>query len=272
MWWAIDVLPPGMPTVLIVHNLEYQVLTQQLGNSRFLSWILKREITKQLRYEVEGFRRAGGVIFLSTTDMAWGCSQIPGLKALCVPPLFTERCRPRKRELGRKLRLGFLGDFAWWPNRQSWKWLVNDIIMKVHRSLEVHVFGRQSERLPTCNRVVAHGFVRNLSTVWDQVDIQICPIRTGAGVSIKLAESLYHRMPVLATSHALRGLECQSGSGLTILDSAEEWVSFLDSPQADLLATQSPSEQLSRQFAADRHVERLENFLLEVITGREATK
>jgi hypothetical protein len=268
MWWAIHALPPEIPTVLIAHNLEHQLLVQQLANSRFFSRIFKREIAKQRGFEIEVFRRAEGVIFLSTTDMAWGCSQVPGLKALYVPPLFTEPWIPRKREPSAHLRLGFLADFAWWPNQQNWKWLVNEIMPKIRRPIAVHVFGRQSEQLASCDRVVAHGFVHNLFTVWDQVDFMICPVRRGAGVNIKLAESLYHRMPVLATTHAIRGLDCQSGTGLSILDSAEEWVSFLDSPQADLLAAQSPSEELSRQFAVDRHVAKLENFMREAVVGR----
>jgi glycosyl transferase family 1/glycosyl transferase family 4 len=270
MLWAIKALPPDMPTVLIAHNIEHQLLAQQLGGSPFLSQVFKPEITKQRRYEIEGFRRVRGVIFLSTTDMAWGCTEVPGLQSLHVPPLFTEPPIPRKRQPSGQLRLGFLADFAWWPNRQNWMWLMNEILTKVHRSIEVHVFGRQSEQIPTCDRVVAHGFVHKLGTVWDLVDIIICPIRTGAGVSIKLAESLYNRIPVLATTHALRGLQCQSGPGLTIVDSAEEWISFLNSPQADLLATHLPSEELSRQFAADRHMEKLENFILEVVMGRDS--
>lgn len=273
MLWAIEVLPPRMPTVLIAHNLEHQVLVQQLWNSRFISRMFTRELTKQRRYEVEGFRRARGVIFVSRKDMAWGCTQVHGLQALHVPPLFTEPPIPRRRQPSGQLRLGYLADFAWWPNRQNWNWLINEIFTKVvHRSIVLHVFGRQSERIPTCDRVVVHGFVHELGAVWDQVDIMICPIRTGAGVNIKIAESLYNRMPVLATTHAVRGLDCQPGSGLAIMDSAEEWVAFLNSSQADLLATQLPSEELSGQFAADRHMQKLETFIIEVALGREATK
>jgi hypothetical protein len=33
-----------------------------------------------------------------------------------------------------------------------------------------------------------------------------------------------------------------------------------------------PSEELSRQFAADRHIEKLENFIVEVALGREPMK
>jgi hypothetical protein len=56
------------------------------------------------------------------------------------------------------------------------------------------------------------------------------------------------------------------------MDSAEEWVAFLNSSQADLLAAQLPPEKLSRQFAVDRHVEQLENFILEVALDGEVMK
>ena len=269
MGWAIDALPREMPTVLIALNLEHEVLRQQLANSLLLSRIFKQEIVKQRRYEIECFRRVGGVIFLSTTDMAWAYSHVPGLQALYVPPLFTELRIPRNRGPSAHLRLGFLADFAWWPNRRNWDWLINEILPNVRRPIAVHVFGRQSERIPTCEGVVVHGPVRELRAVWDQVDIMICPVRTGAGVNIKLAESLYNGMPVLATTHAARGLDCQSGAGLAIVDGAEEWASFLSSPQADRLATQSPSEELSGQFAADRHAKKLEDFIFKRVIGRE---
>lgn len=261
MLWALDALPPNLPTVLIAHNLEHQVLAQQVGNSRLLSKIFTREINKQRQYEIEGFRHARGVIFLSTTDMAWGCSQVPGLRALHVPPLFPDPALPRTRQPSGPLRLGFLADFAWWPNRIGWRWLVNEVLTKVDRPLTVHLFGRQSDRMPAREGVVAHGFVRELRAVWNEVDFMICPIRTGAGVNIKLAESLYNRMPVLATSQALRGLDCASGDGLVIIDHASDWASFLNSSQADRLATQTASEGVRAQFTVERHSEKLESFL-----------
>ena len=59
---------------------------------------------------------------------------------------------------------------------------------------------------------------------------------------------------------------------LAIIDSAEEWVGFLNSSQADLLATQLPSEKLCQQFGVDRHIEKLEQFIVEVALGGKAMK
>ena len=250
--------------MLIAHNLEHQLLTQQLANSRFLSILLKGEIAKQSSYEIEGFRRVRGVIFLSRTDMDWSRSKVPGLQTLVCRQCLSNRPYPVREQSNGQLRLGFIADFAWWPNRQGWKWLIDEILPKVRRPLMIHLFGRKSQEMPAGDQVVAHGLVPDIEAVWDQVDIMICPILSGAGVSIKLAESLYNRMPVLATTQAVRGLKCSPGTGLAIIDRAEEWVAFLNSSEADRLATQVPSEELSRQFTADRHREKLENFIMNV--------
>ena len=265
MLWALDEIPPEMPTMLIAHNLEHQVLAQQLASYRFLSPILKREISKQIHYEIEGFHRTDGTIFVSATEMAWSKARVPGLRALHVPPLFTNSPAPRHAQSRGQLRLGYLADFAWWPNRLNWLWLMDEVLPKVRRSLQVHVFGRQSEQIPPRDRVVSHGIVHDLATVWDQVDIMVCPTRAGAGVNIKIAESLYNRMPVLATPQAVRGFACAFGPGLVVIDRAEDWAAFLSSSEADQLATQLPSEELRGQFAVYRHAEKLKRFVSDTV-------
>ena len=263
MLWAVDELPSEMPTVLVAHNLEHQLLAQQLPRYRFLSFLFEREVNKQHQYEIEGFHRANGVIFLSASEMAWSKARVLDLRALHVPPLFTTPPASRKPQSRGQLKLGYLADCAWWPNRQNWLWLIEEVLPNVHRPIQVHAFGRQSELLPSHDRVVLHGRVPDLAAVWDQVDIMVCPIHAGAGVSIKVAESLYHRMPVLTTTQAVRGFVCSSGPGLAVMDNAADWATFLNSSEADRLAGQVPSEDLCGQFAVDRHEEQLKRFIVD---------
>ncbi|MCC6139552.1 MAG: glycosyltransferase [Nitrospira sp.] len=265
MLWAAEELPAEMPILLVAHNLEYRVLAQQVSLSPILSYLFKREVCKQRQYEIEAFHRAAGVIFLSADEMAWGKRQVPDIRALHVPPLFTAPPASRLPRVSSPLRLGYLADFAWWPNRRNWLWLIEEVLPKVQRPLQVQVFGRGSERLPVSDRVVLHGRVPDLATVWSQVDIMVCPTRVGAGVNIKVAESLHNRMPVLATTQAVRGLACAAGPGLAVKDNAEDWVAFLSSSGADQLARQVPSEELRGQFAIDRHAETLKRFMRDTV-------
>ena len=268
MLWVRDELPSHLPTVVVAHNLEHQLLGQQLAAYRILSPLLSREVAKQQRFEMDGFRRAGGVVFVSAKEMAWARSRVPELRAIHLPPLFSTAPVSRVPRSGGALRLGYLADFSWWPNRQNWSWLIEDVLPRVHRPLQVHVFGRGSERIAVREGVVRHGMVRDLATVWSHADIMVCPTHAGAGVNIKLAESLHNRMPVLATAQAVGGLACVSGPGLVVIDDAEDWAAFLDSPGAEQLADQMPSEELCEQFSVEQHSGALQRFVRD--TMREA--
>jgi len=268
MLWVRDELPPHLPTVVVAHNLEHQLLDQQLTAYRILSPLLSREVAKHQQFEMDGFRCAGGVVFVSAREMAWATSRVPGLRAIHLPPLFSTAPASRVPRSGGPLRLGYLADFSWWPNRQNWSWLIEEVLPRVRRPLQIHVFGRGSERIAVREGVVRHGMVRDLATVWSHADIMVCPTHAGAGVNIKLAESLYNRMPVLATTQAVGGLASVSGPGIVVIDNAEDWAAFLDSPGAEQLADQLPSEELCEQFSVDQHSGVLQRFVRE--TMREA--
>ncbi|THJ19618.1 MAG: glycosyltransferase family 4 protein [Nitrospira sp. CG24D] len=268
MLWVRDELPPHLPTVIVAHNLEHQLLAQQLAACRILSPLLGREVAKHQRFEMDGFRLARGVVFVSAREMAWARSRVPGLRAIHVPPLFSTCPSFRALRAAGPLRLGYLADFSWWPNRENWSWLIEEVLPRVRRPLEVHVFGRGSEWVVVREGVVRHGMVRDLATVWNHADIMVCPTHVGAGVNIKLAESLHNRMPVLATTQAVGGLACASGPGIVVLDDAEDWAAFLDSPGAEQLADQMPSEQLCEQFSVEQYSGALHRFVRD--TMREA--
>ena len=270
MLWVREELPSHLPTVVVAHNLEHQLLDQQLAANRFLSPLLSREVAKQQRFEVDGFRRAGGVVFVSASERAWARARLPNLRAIHLPPLFTTCPFSRVPRSGGALRLGYLADFSWWPNRHNWAWLMAEVLPRVRRPLEVHVFGRGSERIAVREGVVRHGMVRDLATVWSYADSMVCPIHVVAGVNIKLAESLHNRMPVLATTQAAGGLACASGRGIVVLDEAENWAGFLDSPGAEQLADQRPSEQLCEQFSVEQHSGKLQRFVRDILRGTDA--
>lgn len=64
------------------------------------------------------------------------------------------------------------------------------------------------------------------------------------GCKYQACRNLYNHMPVLATTLAMRGLECSSRAGLIVKESAEEGAMFLNSAAADDFATQRPAEAL----------------------------
>ena len=268
--WLDQVIPSAVPRILVAHNIEHLVFAEQAalaGDSyRIPGPGLRRECRRMESFETSGIRSVGNVIFLSSFDAAH--PRAGGLASRCVvvPPLFVDRPVGRKRvrhESG-VLQVGFMGNMVWWPNRLGLSWFLKRVFPHLGDAVHLHLYGAGMQAGVTRDtRISPHGPVDDLTEVWTSCDIMICPARAGGGVSIKLAEAVYHGMPVLATTLATRGLPLADDPCLAIRDTPEEWISYLTSPQAGTVGRISQS--LSSRFAVDAHRESVQNFVRETV-------
>ena len=107
---------------------------------------LRRDLEKLARYELDGMRAIGRVLFISADDEAHARSEAGGLETLHVPPLFEYEPLPHRRRARLKgtPQLGLLANFTWWPNRAALRWLLQQVLPRVTRDLRVHLFGEGS--------------------------------------------------------------------------------------------------------------------------------
>jgi glycosyltransferase involved in cell wall biosynthesis len=264
-------LPRGVPTVLYAHNLERDLFAAQIERSHVrgpAARFLARDLAKLAAYEHAGMRAVGGVLCISATDSARLAAQVPGLRTLHLPPLFDYEPQPARARARptRPLRLGFLANFDWWPNRLGLEWLLADVLPHVPRNdLRLELFGAGSTRYARADRrIVAHGFVADVARVFAACDVMVCPIHTGAGVNVKFAEALYNGVPVLGTRFASRGLPPTNGRGIRLADEAAEWVAMLSGETITTLAGEPPSLDTARAFAPATHASALRAFVDEV--------
>jgi len=272
--WMLPRLPADVPKVLYAHNLEQDLFASQLeALPAALRWArgrLRRDLRKLARYELDGMRAVGRVLFISAADETRVRTAAPGLRTLHVPPLFEYEPSPRpgRTRSDGTPELGFLANFTWWPNRAALRWLVHDVLPSVRRDLRLHLFGEGSERLDVGDpRMVVHGFVDDVAKVFACCDVMLCPIVSGAGVSIKFAEALYNGVPVLATSFAARGLPLPAAAGVAIADGVDEWVRLLDGERLVALAAEKVPATTSRVFAPATHASAVHDFLLAAVAG-----
>lgn len=266
--WMVPQLPADLPKVLYAHNLERDLFVSQLERlPAALCWArawLRHDLDKLARFELNGMRAIGRVLFISAADEARARSKAVGLTTRHVPPLFEYSPPARLRRVRPEAipQLGFLANFTWWPNRAALRWLLQEVLLRVRRDLRLHLFGEGSTRFQISEpRVVAHGFVDDVAEVFASCDLMLCPTVAGAGVNIKLAEALYNGMPVLATSFAARGLCLSVQPGVALADGAEEWARLLDGEGLERLITQSVRPETSRAFAPATHAVAVHEFL-----------
>lgn len=272
--WCLDEAPPHISTLAIVHNRESNLYQDQVAATtpriRPLRDLLLSDGARLSQFEIAGLRRVQAAIFLSTSDAAHFADRIPGLDYIVLPPLFVDSPeRIAKQGPGHGLDLGFLANFAWWPNRDALDWIIREVLTHLPADIRLHLFGHLSSSVAAGHpRIVAHGFVDDLREVWRSCDWMIVPTRFGSGVSVKTAESLYHGMPILSTPFGMRGLPAFDHPQIVVAENAGAWVSFLSSPRSRILCKERLPPEFSDRFAVHTHRQRFEHLLFRLLERR----
>lgn len=269
MLWCLDLLPPEVPILYISLNIEHRLYAQQVAKYAavpIIGWWLHRDAAKFMAFELENLKRLRTIVAITAADREALADFCPHARIETIMPSFAYAPYQKKspRTPG-PLRLGFLGNLEWWPNRRSLQWFLAEIFPKVTQPLELHLYGQGSTTFQAAPKIQGHGFIKDLSELWASVDLMIQPITCGAGINIKVAEALYNRMPIIATPFALRGMPVAPDAAIAVLTEPQEWIAYLNGPDpgqqalrqvaqenADLFALTGNSSLLERLLTQDR--------------------
>lgn len=269
LWPLARMFPRCTHKVLVAHNLERLIMQQRAGKSRqvpLLGWIMDREVDKIEAIEAEAARDCPVVITASAVDGQWFRGASDGVFVCQVPcPFDGEPYRGPRPLVTRPLRVGFLGKATWQPNRQAIDWLVSNLAPALEPGrVEIHLFGPGTEAFAGTHPLVhAHGFVAQLSAVWNDVHMTVCPTLSGSGLNIKLVESLWNGVPVLASPRACAALPPLAQPGVMALE-LHKWADFLNSWASDQFASVPVGQEIVDFFSLDPHVRALRAVLRSV--------
>lgn len=270
--WIADELPVSMPRVLIAHNLEHRLFREQIASLpcslQVVHGLLRCDCERLEKFEWIGIKQIRNIVFLSRSEAAQAAVQCPEIRSITIPPVFDSgRSAERARIPGPALELGMVGDFEWWPNRHGLQWFTQQVLPAVQSPVRLHLFGRAPGSLEGADkRIVRHGPVDDLGEAWARCDLMICPARVSAGVSVKLAEAVFHSLPVLATCAAGDALGLHPAGAIVLLDGAPAWADFLNSDAAREVAAKAPSGDARDGFSVARWKDILQDFIRQTLT------
>jgi len=121
----------------------------------------------------------------------------------------------------------FVGTLDYLPNEDAVRWLGAAIAPRLRRlipSVRIVVAGRAPEDL---RRRMALDGIEHLSAPDDlreayaEAGVAIAPLRGGGGTKLKVLEAWLHGRPIVATSHALRGLSAVPDRHALVADDAD---------------------------------------------------
>lgn len=176
-------------------------------------------------------RHADAAIFVSGLDraqalrFAGGSPDRAHVVSAAVEPVASACAVPFEARRGLCF---FGGDHA--GNVDAVQFFLDDIFPRVLAAdpgLELHLYGigmdpaRLSVGEAVAPRVVFHGWVEDLSAALARHRAQVVPVRLGAGIKIKVLDSLAHGTPVVGTPRGFEGLGVEDGVSALVADAPE---------------------------------------------------
>lgn len=208
----------GVPVVYISHNLEANILRDQLNYSsrnsmyRFLLFL---DLLKMKTFEKKIIQEVNGVICISSVDVGETVNLADGAADRVVHWQELNALKPAKWRYTGKKQLLFVGSASYFPNREAIEWLVNMLmpeIFKIDPSVNLYLCGSSAkdiDLLVAVPNVHFLGFVSDdmLEQYHRESDLFVSPIRLGGGIKMKVLDVLSYGMPVVASRESMRGIE-----------------------------------------------------------------
>ena len=138
----------------------------------------------------------------------------PGVRAWSVPPYVLPPTPPTPKALPEAPRLLFVAGFRHPPNVEAAVWLVREImplIWRDHPGARLAIVGSNPSRdvLALAQpRVEVRGNVTDseLAAAYREARVALCPLRSGAGVKLKVVEAMHNAVPVVTTPVGVQGM------------------------------------------------------------------
>lgn len=221
-------LPAGLPKVLDLHNIEYEVLQRMAEKSgtRFRRMYNLLEYSKFKRDEPHLWQRFDSLLTTSKRDKEIVLEAQPDARILVVPNgVDTEYFHPADSSDGvQDDTVIFTGLMSYFPNidgvqffkREIWQHIEQIlpssrwIIMGLNPPPEVQAFAGESIE-------VTGGVDDVRPRIW-QSAVCVVPLRMGGGTRLKVVEALAMGKAMVSTSLGCEGIDVKDGQHLLIRD------------------------------------------------------
>jgi glycosyltransferase involved in cell wall biosynthesis len=173
----------------------------------------------------------------------------------------------------------FVGAFVHEPNVDAALWLHNEIMPLVRASTpaaHLTIVGREPPpevRALHGAHTCVTGQVESVETYLDRAAVVVAPVRTGAGMRLKVLQAMAHGRAVVATPTGAEGLATAVGcvpllTATDARDFAAAVVRLLDEPHTRQQLGAQARAFVEKNFGWPAHIQRLESIYKELMAAR----
>jgi Glycosyl transferases group 1/Glycosyl transferase 4-like domain len=216
--------------LLVMHNLESEgyLRSAQAMHTRSLAALLRKAIYRRearllQHLERAALQQAAAVAALSAHDAdqlkrqarSWGSDLVvnvlpafPLRSASSTAVPIAERAAQHAPTLrSKKRRVGMIGTWTWGPNRAGLQWMLGQVLPHLADHCELLIAGAGLRPADVPAGVQVLGRIADVGAFYASLDVLAIASFAGSGIQEKAIEAIGTGLPVVATAHAMRGLE-----------------------------------------------------------------
>lgn len=275
---------PYLPAVRKIISCHYSIAASYRKNVSVLKFTRRGlrsriNLDRLANYEIALFRSMDRVLVLTAQERFGLLNQAPDLRIHVVPGgVDIQHFGPHSDE-ARENSLLFIGDYGQLPNRDAIFWFATHVwpgLKKQRPKLKFYVVGpnitAEMKKLAAFDpSIVVTGYVPDVRPYLEKAKIFVCPIRLGAGLRVKLLETMAAGVPLVTTSLGAEGIPIQTGDNAFVADKPQMMIDYIelllqDEPLRKAIARQARN-LVKERFNWPNTIDLLEKILCET-TGK----
>ncbi|QJX64158.1 glycosyltransferase family 4 protein [Niallia circulans] len=230
VYWQLG-LVQSKRSFLRMHNVESEYYTS-LASS-------ERNLLKKILYNIDSYRlkslekgkflEVEKLLFISNDE--YNRMDIAHNRKDILPAIFPIYTQDIEKNIASNNNSNILifGDFTLEINKNGLNWFLKSVwpkIIEKNPSIKLNVVGKGSESYKNDYNLHTLGYVEDLKSLFDSFQIVAIPLLEGAGVKIKLVESLLRRKTIITTSKGVEGTELLNNTHLFVADNPTDFAEY----------------------------------------------
>ncbi len=207
-----------------IHHLRFQRALEMDDSDRSL----KRQIKKYTRMELDSVQKADIILTISEKEKEYMSQYVSLSKIKVLSNIHNPKINIKEvNSFDNRSDIVFIGS-GHAPNIDALDFLYNGIMPLVWKDtpeIRVHIIGNVIDKTTFIKdeRFVLHGFVEDVSDIFNSVKMMVVPLRYGAGVKGKLGHAFEYALPVVSTRIGSEGMFLKNNEHLLKADDRVEF-------------------------------------------------
>jgi glycosyltransferase involved in cell wall biosynthesis len=250
--FLLEYIGPQVITFLDTHDLLYEKINSFGQAGLTYSGI---ELTREQEFDL--YCCYDYILCIQQAEYNTVVSALGGEKILLVPHAVQAVNIGLRTEVG---AIGFIGS-EFLPNCQGLEWFLDEIWPYIYAKYGIGflIFGNVSSRIRSDLKdqpgVSCRGFVEDIQSAYQELDIVVNPVRAGAGLKIKNIEAMGYGKPLVTTLHGAAGLGEAGCTAYLVANTGEEFKrqlgSLIDDEELRKSISGNAIEFVKRYFAPE---------------------